>query len=167
MFASIRKCRYFCIKREFTDLPLAFIREVRNFQHMPEQADEPLPRREREAMDILHRLGEASAAQVQEEMSGQPSYSAVRALLGLLVEKKMLKVRKVPGARHHLYQPRISQVRAKRGALGRLLDTFFGGSPSELVASLLDANERKLPKDELTRIRELVHEYEKRKKSSK
>ncbi len=115
-------------------------------------------------MDILHRLGEASAAQVQKEMSGAPSYSAVRALLGLLAEKKLLKVRKEPQARHHLYQPRITAGRARRGALGRLLDTFFGGSPSELVASLLDANERKLPQDELSRIRELVLDYEKRKK---
>lgn len=158
--------RFFCIDQKILVLPLALRCEVRNFQHMPDYANKPLPRREREAMDILHRLSEASAAQVQDQMSGQPSYSAVRALLGLLVEKKMLKVRKDPGARHHLYQPRISPVRAKRGALGRLLDTFFGGSPSELVASLLDANERKLPQDELSRIRQLVYDYEKRKKST-
>lgn len=136
---------------------------------MPTSADEPLPRREREAMDVLHRLGEVNVAQMQEEMSGAPSYSAVRALLGLLVEKGLARVRKDPGSRQHLYAAAVPANRARRGALGRLLDTFFGGSPSELVASLLNEGERQLPPAELERIREMIdsHESTKKKKSSK
>ncbi len=132
---------------------------------MAAPADEPLPRREREAVDILHRVGEASVSQVQEQMSGEPSYSAVRALLGLLVEKKLAKVRKDPDSRQHLYAASVPVQRARRGALGRMLDTFFGGSPSELVATLLNESERQLPPDELTRIREMIDEHSRKKKS--
>jgi BlaI family penicillinase repressor len=146
---------------------LARRHEVLNFLHMPPRADEPLPRREREAMDILHRLGEGSVSQVQEQMSGEPSYSAVRALLGLLVEKDMARSRKDPASRQYLYAAAVPVQRARRGALGRLLDTFFGGSPSELVATLLSENERDLSTDELTRIREMVDAHSRKKKPAK
>jgi len=129
---------------------------------MPKASDEPLPRREREAMDILHRLGEGGVAAVQQEMSGEPSYSAVRALLTLLADKKHVAVRKDPASRQYLYSPAQPLHRAQRGALGRLLDTFFGGSPSALVANLLDQKERQLPPEELERIRHLVEEYARR-----
>lgn len=134
---------------------------------MPTAADEPLPRREREAIDVLHRLGEASVSQVQVEMSGAPSYSAVRALLSLLVEKNLARVRKAPDSRQHLFTVAVSVQKARRGALGRLLDTFFGGSPSELVATLLDEHERHLPPDELTRIRGMIEEHARKKKTPK
>lgn len=48
---------------------------------------DPLSKKERQAMDILYRLGAATASQVQEQMADAPTYSAVRALLGVLVEK--------------------------------------------------------------------------------
>ncbi len=133
---------------------------------MPDHTSEPLPRREREAMDILHRLGESGVSQVQEQMSGEPSYSAVRALLGLLVEKNLARVRKDPGSRQYLYAPAVPLTRARRGALGRMLDTFFGGSPSELVATLLAENERQLPPEELKKIREMLEEHSRKRKTS-
>jgi BlaI family penicillinase repressor len=139
---------------------------VRKILHMPVRPDEPLPRREREAMDILHRTGESGVGQVQEQMSGEPSYSAVRALLGLLVEKGLARVRKDPTSRQYLYAPAVPLTRARKGALGRMLDTFFGGSPSELVATLLAENERQLPAEELKKIREMVEEHARKKKPS-
>ena len=50
-----------------------------------------LSRRERQIMDILYRLGSATAAEVQENLAEAPSYSAVRALLRILEEKGHLK----------------------------------------------------------------------------
>ncbi len=132
---------------------------MQNFLHMPDAANPALPRREQEAMDILHRIGEASVSQVQAQMPGEPSYSAVRMLLTLLVQKDLAKSRKDPDSRQHLYQAKTSPRRARKGALGRLLTTFFGGSPSELVATLLNENERKLPPEELDRIRQLLEEH--------
>ena len=46
-----------------------------------------LTRRERQIMDILYRRGRASANEVREDLSGDPSYSTVRAQLRVLEEK--------------------------------------------------------------------------------
>ena len=46
-----------------------------------------LSRRERQIMDILFRRGRATAAEVMEELSGEPSYSTVRTQLRVLEDK--------------------------------------------------------------------------------
>ena len=46
-----------------------------------------LSRRERQIMDILFRRGRATAAEVMEELQGNPSYSTVRTQLRVLEEK--------------------------------------------------------------------------------
>ena len=45
-----------------------------------------LSRREREIMDILYQRGKSSASEVREAMPDAPSYSAVRAMLRILLE---------------------------------------------------------------------------------
>ncbi len=57
---------------------------------MPSDAPLDLSRRERQIMEILFRMGRASAAQVQEALDDPPSYSAVRATLRLLVRRSSL-----------------------------------------------------------------------------
>ena len=52
-----------------------------------------LGRRERQIVETVVKLGEASVADVRKNLVDAPSYSAVRAMLGLLVEKKWLKFR--------------------------------------------------------------------------
>jgi predicted transcriptional regulator len=49
-----------------------------------------LSRRERQIMNIVHRLGRVTAAEVLEEIADPPSYSAVRAMLRILEEKGQL-----------------------------------------------------------------------------
>ena len=58
---------------------------------MTEKAHEHLSRRERQIMDIIHRLGKATAGEVLEALPDPPSYSAVRALLRLMEEKGHLR----------------------------------------------------------------------------
>jgi predicted transcriptional regulator len=48
--------------------------------------DDPLSRRERQIMDVLDWRGSATAGEVREALPDPPSYSAVRALLRILVE---------------------------------------------------------------------------------
>ena len=45
-----------------------------------------LPRRERQIMELLYRLGEASAHEIRRELPDAPSYSAVRALLAVMLQ---------------------------------------------------------------------------------
>ena len=56
-----------------------------------------LSRRERQIMDIVYARGEASAAQVHAGLPDPPSYSAVRALLAILLDKGHLRHRAEQG----------------------------------------------------------------------
>jgi len=113
-----------------------------------------LSRRERQILDILYRLGEATAQEVQNELPNPPSYSAVRALLSTLEYKEMVKHSKA--GRRYLYSPLINAKSAKRTALRNLLRTFFKGKPENLVAALLDPNDQQLTEAEIAEIRKLI-----------
>jgi BlaI family penicillinase repressor len=116
--------------------------------------DGQISRRERQVMDILFRLGKATAEEVMNELPDPPSYSAVRALLVTLEGKELVKHAK--DSRRYIYQPAVPEKKAKRTALKQLIATFFEGSPEKLVASLLDPQDQKLSGEEIDRIRKLI-----------
>lgn len=107
-------------------------------------------------MEVIYRAGKASAKDVQERMPDPPSYSAVRAMLAILVEKGVLKTEK--SGRMLVYTSVVARPKATRLALRRLLRTFFDDSPEKLVASLLDPDEQNLSDDEIARIHRLIDE---------
>jgi predicted transcriptional regulator len=109
-----------------------------------------LSRRERQIMDILFRRGEAPASEIRAGMEAPPSYSAVRAHLRTLEEKG--HVRHEARDLRYVYMPTVRQGQARRSALRHLLDTFFGGSPEQLMAALLDRRSAKLGREELDRL---------------
>ncbi|MBK1833697.1 BlaI/MecI/CopY family transcriptional regulator [Roseibacillus ishigakijimensis] len=113
-----------------------------------------ISRRERQILDIIYRLGEATAQEVQDNLPDPPSYSAVRALLVNLENKELVKHIRV--GRRYLYQPVIGEDSAKRSALKNLLGTFFQGKPENLVAALLDPKDQKLSPEEIENIRSLI-----------
>jgi predicted transcriptional regulator len=129
--------------------------QMQHFQHMAVK-DDQLSKRERQAMDIVYRLGKATAEEIQEEMPDSPSYSAVRALLSILVGKKLLKHTRE--SRRYVYELAISREKARDTALRKIMRTFFDGSPGKLVASLLETKDRKLPPEEIAAIRKLLDE---------
>ena len=105
-------------------------------------------------MDIIYAREEASAADVHAAMADAPSYSAVRALLRILEEKGHLRHRE-DGARY-IYAPTQSREKASRSALKQMLKTFFGGSLSNAVAALVDAEGGKLSDGDLQRIESII-----------
>jgi predicted transcriptional regulator len=115
---------------------------------------EKLSRRERQIMDILYARGQASAAEVLEDLPEPPSYSAVRAMLRILEEEGHLK-HKQQGARY-IYLPTVPRERARRSALQRVLQTFFDGSTEQAVATLLDLSAPKLSDADLERLSDLI-----------
>ena len=115
-----------------------------------------LSRRERQIMDIVYEKGEASARAVAEMMPDPPSYSAVRALLGILEEKGCL--RHEQQGRTYIYLPRISRARARQSALSSLVQNFFDGSVEQAVASLVNLSAGKLSDDELDRLEAMIRE---------
>jgi predicted transcriptional regulator len=114
-------------------------------------------------MEIVWRLERASAAEIQEALPDPPSYSAVRALLAILVEKGHLKHQQ--DGRRYVYAPTAKREKAGQGALRRLLSTFFEDSPANLVATLLEQKDRELPPEELERIRSLIDEHAQRRRT--
>jgi predicted transcriptional regulator len=94
-----------------------------------------LSRREREVMDVLYRRGEATVAEVLEELPDPPTYSAVRSILRVLEEKEHI-VHREDGPRY-IYAPALGRERARSAALDHLVDTFFDGSAESALAALL------------------------------
>jgi BlaI family transcriptional regulator, penicillinase repressor len=111
-------------------------------------------RRERQVMEILFRLGKATAQEVLDELPDPPTYSAVRALLTTLETKNLVKHAKE--SRRYIYSPSTPEKKAKQSALRQLLTTFFEGRPEKLVASLLDPEDQQLSQAEIERIRGLI-----------
>ena len=117
---------------------------------------ERLTRRERQIMDILYERGRASASEVLDRLPDPPSYSAVRAMLRLLEEKGYAR-HEQEGTRY-IYSPTVSRERARRSALRRVVQTFFGGSTEQAVAALLDMSHSGLDDAELDRLARLIEQ---------
>lgn len=118
-----------------------------------------LSRRERQIMEAIYRLGQATAAEVMGSIPEPPGYSAVRALLRVLEDKGHLTHEK-QGLRY-VYRPAVDRERARRSALARLIDTFFGGSTEEAFAALLDLSAPQLSDAELERISRRIEDARK------
>ena len=105
-------------------------------------------------MDILYRRGRATAAEVMEDMPGDPNYSTVRTQLRVLEEKG--HVRHDEQGLRYVYAPAVPRRSARKSALKHLVETFFDGSPEQVVAALLGGDASRLSDEDLARIEELV-----------
>jgi predicted transcriptional regulator len=112
-----------------------------------------LSRREREMMDVIFRMGRATAGDVLAAMADPPSYSAVRATLRVLEQKGLLR-HEDDGTRY-VYRPTLNRDKARDSALDHVLNTFFDGSVGSVVATLLE-RKQELSAEELDRISELI-----------
>ena len=113
-----------------------------------------LSRRERQILEILYRHGKVSASDVRAAMPDAPGYSAVRAMLRVLEEKGHVK-HQAEGLRY-VYVPTVAPEKAKRSAVKHLMDTFFNDAPEQVVAALLDVSSKRLTREELNRMSEMI-----------
>ncbi len=118
-----------------------------------------LSRRERQIMDIVYEMKEATALQVLEKLPSPPSYSAVRALLRVLENKGHLAHR--PDGPRYVYRPLIPKEKASRNALEHLLKTFFDNSTEDVVAALLDISEEEMNEADYRRLLDLIRKAQK------
>ena len=123
-----------------------------------------LSRRERQIMDILYQRGKASANDVRDGMEDAPSYSAVRAMLRVLEEKGHVK-HQAEGLKY-VYVPTVARDKAKRSAVKHVMETFFNGSPEQIVAALLDVASTRLTDEELDRMSQMIEKAKKEGKSN-
>ena len=113
-----------------------------------------LSRRERQIMDVLYRANRATAADVQAGMPDPPSYSAVRTMLRILEEKGHVR-HELDGPRY-VYIPTVARDKAKRSALTHVVNTFFDGSASQVMAALIEISPAELGDEELAHLRQLI-----------
>ena len=118
-----------------------------------------LGRRERQIMDAIFQLGEASVSAVRRSLADPPSYSAVRTMIGSLEQKGLLKHRRV-GIKY-VYRPTQSPAAASRSALKHLLRTFYSESPAEAVATILEVASGQLTAADLEKIESLIEQARK------
>lgn len=120
----------------------------------------PLPhrlsRRERQIMDAIYALGQASAAQVREALPDPPGLSSVRKLILILEEKGHL--RHTQEGQHFVYLPTRPRQEAAKSAMKQVFQTFFGGNLETAVATLLSEAEAKLSDEEAARLSALIQQ---------
>ncbi|CAN5473942.1 BlaI/MecI/CopY family transcriptional regulator [soil metagenome] len=118
----------------------------------PDPAD--LSRRERQIMDAVFGLGEATVNQVVAAIPDAPTAMAVRRMMHILEEKGHLK--RHGTGREVTYRPTVAKAKAGQGALQRVLQTFFGGSLEEALASHLVSRKEGVSGEERDRLVALI-----------
>jgi predicted transcriptional regulator len=118
-----------------------------------------LSRRERQIMDVLYRLGRATAAEILAGLPDPPSYSAVRAMLRVLEEKK--QIRHEEKDLRYVYLPIVPREKARRSAIAHLLNTFFDGSAEQAMAALLSVSAAELKPEDFDRLAALIEQARK------
>lgn len=122
---------------------------------MPKRSPtEDLSRRERQVMDILHRRGESTVAEILGAIPDPPTYSAVRSILRILGEKKLI-AHKEDGPRY-VYFPAKPTDQAREDVLAHVVRTYFAGSPEEAVTALLRLSDADLTEAEIRKLREKI-----------
>ena len=124
---------------------------------MPDPAE--LSRRERQIMDAVFALGEATVNRIVETIPDAPTPMAVRRMMHILEEKGYLKRREE--GREVVYLPREAKAKAGRSAFERVLETFFGGSLEEALAAHLVARKDGMSAAERDRLVALIEQSRK------
>src|SRR5918997_1173209 len=96
---------------------------------MSKQSPPSLSRRERQIMDVIYRLGRATAVEVTAQLPDPPTSTAVRGLLRILEEKGHLR-HEQDGVRY-VYFPSTPREAAGTSVLTHVVRTFFGGSAAD------------------------------------
>lgn len=109
-----------------------------------------LSRREREIMNAVYALGEASAIDVVRHMGEDDAFDSIRVTLGVLEKKGHLRHR--TDGRRNVYRPTVPHERATKNALRNMTRTFFHGSPSKAILTMLDMSSDRLTDEDLDEI---------------
>lgn len=112
-----------------------------------------LSRRERQIMDVVYRMGQATATDIHLSLPDPPTYTTVRGLLRILVEKRQLKQEQ--DGKRYLYRPTTPRPAAGASSITHVVNTFFGGSPSAALAALVGSHDN-INEDELARLSAVV-----------
>lgn len=110
-------------------------------------------------MDILYRLGRATANEVMADLPGEPNYSTVRTQLRVLETKG--HVRHEEHGLRYIYIPTAPRHSVRQSAVRHLIETFFDGSAEKMLSTLLGSEGSKLSDEDLDRLAGLIEKAKK------
>jgi predicted transcriptional regulator len=119
-----------------------------------------LSKRERQIVEVIYRVREASVSEVRRAMPDPPGYSSVRTTLNILVQKELLSYRRL--GRKYLYAPVIPHERARTSAVKQLMQTYFDNSLAAAVSTLLKTHGHGISDDQYEILARLIEESKKR-----
>jgi predicted transcriptional regulator len=105
-------------------------------------------------MDIVFRLGRATAADVHRELPDPPTHTTVRGLLRILIEKHHVRYERE--GRRYVYVASTPRPAAGASSLAHVVKTFFAGSPADALAALLGSEPRRISEREFERLAAIV-----------
>lgn len=111
---------------------------------------------ELEILQVLWDKGIASVREVHEELSKtkEAGYTTTLKLMQIMNEKGLVK--RDDSIKTHIYQPAVSKEKTQKHLLGKMINTLFGGSATDLVIQALGSH--KATADELEEIQKLLTE---------
>lgn len=114
---------------------------------------------ELEILRVLWERGEATVRDVHEELSKtkDAGYTTTLKLMQIMHEKGMVK--RDESNKTHKYIPLLSREKTQKQFVGKMIDTLFQGSSSQLVMQAL--GNHKASKEELEEIQKLIDNLKK------
>src|SRR5438105_15947688 len=113
---------------------------------------------ELEILRVLWQRGACTVREVQEALheTKTTGYTTVLKMLQIMTDKGL--VRRDEDQRAHVYEARVPQEQTQQQLVGDLLDRAFNGSAASLVMQALAT--KKTSADDLTKIRQMLDEFE-------
>jgi len=110
---------------------------------------------ELEILQVLWKRGLATVREVHEELAAlkDAGYTTTLKLMQIMHEKGLVK--RDDSMRTHIYQAAVSKEKTQKHLLGKMIDSLFGGSPTQLVIQAL--GEHKASEEELEKIQEMIN----------
>jgi BlaI family transcriptional regulator, penicillinase repressor len=105
-------------------------------------------------MDLIYRLGQASAGDICGLLSDPPTCTTVRGLLRVLERKGHVRHQRM--GRQYIYLPVVSKDAVALSHLQQVVGTFFHGSTARAVAALLASNSKPFTPLDLARLKRLL-----------
>ncbi len=121
---------------------------------MNQKSPEYLSKREQQIMNVAYEREKVTANELVDLLPGQPSNSTVRTLLRILEDKGQLNHEVEKG--EFVYLPAVSRPSAAKAALSGVLRTFFRGSVTEAMATLISEEGSNLTNEELNEIENMI-----------
>lgn len=117
---------------------------------------------ELEILQVLWRRGASTVREVHEAIAAAKAVGYTTVLKQMQVMRRKGLLMRSDRFRSHVYEPSQSQARTQRQLAAAILQRVFGGSARGLLQSALAG--RRVDARELTEIRSLIDEYERKRR---